>query len=109
MKFSLIVNKEVLGYIDYTDRKDYIFINLILIYKKYRGNNYSQKLFSEFRGNFIDREIHLFAKEDMDRYNKLFSLYESWGFEAKGKISIRCDTSSTIRQRYFILKPDYFN
>ena len=103
MKYSLIINKEVLGYIDYTDRNDYIFINLILIYNKFRGNNYSEMLFNQFKKIFSDREIHLLAKEDMNRYNKLFSLYKSWGFKAQGKISIYSDTFTTYRKQSFIL------
>jgi len=103
MKFSLIVNKVVLGYIDYTDRQDYIFINLILIYNKFRGNNYSEMLFNQFKKIFSDCEIHLLAKEDMNRYNKLFSLYKSWGFKSRGKVSIYSDTFTTYRKQYFIL------
>jgi hypothetical protein len=104
MKYSYIINNIVVGYIDYTPKKSgFLFINGITIYRWYRGNNYSTIMFKKFTEDIDYNKIHLIAKEDMERYNSLYKLYESWGFIKIGKESIYSDNRGTFRRCLFEL------
>lgn len=104
MKYSLVIDNEVKGYIDYTEKNsNKIFINLILIYEKFRGNNYSSILFEKFRSDFQNYQLSLVAKEDMNRYGKLYNIYKSWGFKGTGKESIYSENQHTFRKKLFVL------
>ena len=104
MKYSYIINNIVVGYIDYTPKKSgFLFINGITIYRWYRGNNYSTIMFKKFTEDIDYNKIHLIAKEDMERYNKLYRLYESWGFIKIGKESVYSDNKGTFRRCLFEL------
>ena len=110
MKYSYIVDNCVVGYIDYTPRLgNIIYINLLTIYKHFRGNNYSTSMFSEFF-SFLKNDddnrslkIQLLAMEDMERYGKLYRLYKSWGFKNVGKESVTSDNRGTFRRSLFEL------
>ena len=102
MKYNYAINDLLVGYIDYTPRNDNVlFINYILIYKLYRGNNYSTIMFNNFINDLDYKKIQLIGMEDMERYNKLYNLYKSWGFKNIGKESIFSDNRGTFRRTLF--------
>ena len=90
------------GYISYEINNDNIFINILHIYKNKRGNNYSYIMISEFK-DFFNKKLRLFAKEDMERYNKLFNLYEKIGFKKIGKVSISNIDNKCYRKQLYEL------
>ena len=91
-----------IGYISYEINNDNVFINILHIYKNKRGNNYSYEMISEFK-NFFDKKLRLYAKEDMERYNKLFNLYEKYGFKKIGKESISNIDNKCYRKQLYEL------
>lgn len=91
-----------IGYISYEINNDNIFINILHVYKNKRGNNYSYEMISEFK-DFFNTKLKLFAKEDMERYNKLFNLYEKCGFKKIGKESISNIDNKCYRKQLFEL------
>lgn len=107
MKYSYSLDGKIIGHIDYSPKNNnIIYINLVLIYDWYRGSDHSTKMFNDFLNFIIDdnvkyNKIQLLAMEDMERYNKLYKLYESWGFKNIGKESIYSDNRGTFRRSLF--------
>ena len=99
--FWFELENETIGYIKYLQRQDHVFIELIVIYKAKRGHGYSKMMFDQFVDLFPASKIELVAREDTDRYDKLFGLYRSWGFREVGKTSYHSDNDSSYRECLF--------
>ena len=105
MKFYFNINNINVGYIDYHSiNNSSVYIDYICIYQQYRGNTYSTQMFKQFKKYINVNEIHLEAKEDMSKYNKLFNLYKSWNFEPTNITNFYSDSNKTYRKKLFILK-----
>lgn len=70
-------------------RYNTITLKYITIYEKYRGNNYSTIFWNLLENEFTSQNVeHIIieAHESNQKYNKLYELYSSWGFEQNGVI-----------------------
>lgn len=104
MKYNYIINNIIVGHIDYSPRDNQIiFINRVVIHRWYRGNNYSTDMFNKFINSIEYIKIQLLAMEDMKRYNKLYKLYESWGFIKSGDDAFCYDNRGYFRKSLFEL------
>lgn len=63
-------------------------IEIFEIYQRFRGQGFSKTFWPRLREYFMNmkiNEIHLIAKEDVNRWGKLVKLYQELGFRQDGK------------------------
>jgi GNAT superfamily N-acetyltransferase len=99
--FTLLVNDVNVGKCIIHKKAGKIWLKYIEIYKKYRGNNYSTKLW-QFVENWLKdqqiKEIYLYTSEFADKQGKLVKLYNSWGFCILGKDIYEYNGEDLIRK-----------
>ena len=103
-KYYFVVDQKKVGFIMYhymDSLHQLMCIDYITIFRAFCGKNYSTQMFREFVKHTPFQKIQLLAKENMQKYNVLFNLYQSWGFRQIGKTSVYCDSMLTFREALF--------